>query len=55
VRVLVAQGVGEGEGVEDVVLAAGHPVALAGAGGQPWIDREDAVPAGLQSLDEQPL
>jgi hypothetical protein len=55
VRVLVAQGVGQGEGVEDVVLAAGHPVALAGAGGDPGIDREDAVPAGLQPLNEQPL
>jgi hypothetical protein len=55
VRVLVAQGVGQGEGVEDVVLAAAHPVALAGAGGDPGIDREDAVPAGLQSLDQQAL
>jgi hypothetical protein len=55
VRVLVAQGVGQGEGVEDVVLAAAHPVALAGAGGDPGIDREDAVPAGLQSLAQQAL
>jgi hypothetical protein len=29
VRVLVAQSVGQGEGVENVALAAGHPVALA--------------------------
>jgi hypothetical protein len=55
VRVLVAQTVGQGEGVEDVVLAAGHPVALASACGDPRGDREDAVPAGLQSLDQQAL
>lgn len=49
-RVLVAQGVGQGEGV---VLAAGHPVALACAGGDARIDRKHAVPAGLQPLNQQ--
>jgi hypothetical protein len=55
VHVLAAQGVIQGEGVEDVVPAAGHPVALPSAGGNAWVDREDAMPAALQPLDEQPL
>jgi hypothetical protein len=43
------------ECVEDVVLAAGHPVALASACSDPRVDRKDAVPAGLQPLDQQAL
>ena len=53
--VLVAQGVGQHERVEHVVLAAGSPVALPGAGRDPRTDRIDPMPAGLQVLHQQPL
>jgi hypothetical protein len=52
VRMLMAQRVGQSEGVEDVVLAAGHPVALPSTRSDPRVDRKDAVPAGLQPLNE---
>jgi hypothetical protein len=55
VPVLMAQGVGQHERVEDVVLAAGSPVALTGAGRDPGRDRINQVPTGLQVLDQQPL
>ena len=55
VGVLVAQGVGQHEGVEDVVFAAGGPIALPGPGRDPRRDRVDHMPSGLQVLNQQPL
>jgi hypothetical protein len=53
VGVLMAEAVGQHERVEDVVLAAGGPVALPGPGRDPGRDRIDEVPAGLQVLNQQ--
>jgi hypothetical protein len=53
--VFVAQRVGQDEGVEDVVLAAGDAVSLASASGDARVDGEHAVTACLQVLDQQAL
>jgi hypothetical protein len=44
---LVAQGVGEHEGVEPVVFDRSDPVALPGPGGDAWGHREHGVASGL--------
>lgn len=54
VGVLMAQGVGQHERVEDVVLAAGGPMALPGAGRDPRRDRIDHMASALQMLDQEP-
>ncbi len=52
--VLVAEGVGEDEGVEAIVLGR-YSIALPGPSGDPGRHREHGMAPGLQVLDQEPL
>ncbi len=51
----MAEGVGEDEGVEAIVLGRCHSIALPGPGGDPGRHREHGMASGLHVFDQQPL